>query len=186
MGSSPRPPFFFGLTGGVHGQHGLLYMTGEVYAGQLDSAEDFIATDRQALIWNEPQPAALLAWGQYKVRELLAEWADRRTAARVEELQDSVVELDETIADRIARLRPIEQTEARNVLGALAEMESIKGEPERAAQILDLVLRAFEDSGFFALLKALTDIDPAERHEILKRVKFSCRQSSCPLRCPTL
>jgi hypothetical protein len=169
-GRMAQTPFFFDLSGGAHGQHGMQYMTGEVVADQLDAAEDFVATDRQGVVWTEPMPAALLAWGEAKVRELLAEWVDSRTDANKQRLQEIVDRLDQTVEQRIGRLQPGEQAEARQVVHKLASIPTIVDEPDRARELLDLVLRAFEDSSFFALIRALGSTDRAARDEVMRLV----------------
>lgn len=169
-GRMAQTPFFFDLSGGAHGQHGMQYMTGEVIADQLDASEDFISTDRQAIVWTEPMPAALLKWGEAKVRELLADWVGRRTDANRERLQAIVNELDLTVEERINRLRPNEQKEAREVVYKLASLHTIVEDSDRARELLDLVLRAFEDSSFFTLLRALSATSKEARDEVLKLV----------------
>jgi RecB family endonuclease NucS len=165
-----QAPFFFDLSGGAYGQAGMQYMTGEVYADQLDQEKDSIGTDRQGIVWSDPQPQALLKWGEAKVRERLREWAALRHQANERELTRTLVDLDQSVEDRISRLRPVEQHEAREVIRKLASIESVTDKPERARELLDLILRAFEDSSFFALIKALGDADQTERDAVLKLV----------------
>jgi len=169
-GRMAQTPFFFDLSGGAHGQHGMQYMTGEVLADQLDASDDYIATDRQAIVWTEPMPTALLKWGEEKVRAALTDWVNRRIEANHATLQAMVSELDHTVEERISKLRPTEQDEARKIVYELASIPSIVEEPDRAKELLDLVLRAFEDSSFFALLKALSATDQGAREEVLKLV----------------
>lgn len=165
-----QAPFFFDLSGGTHGQVGMQYMVGEVHADQLDQAEDFISTDRQGILWQEPMPAALRKWGEAKVRELLNEWARLRKEANEEELVRKITGQGVSVDERLARLRPSEQKEARQVIGKLATIESVTDDPDRASELVDLILRAFEDSSFFALLRELGRIDQAERAEVLRLV----------------
>jgi hypothetical protein len=165
-----QAPFFFDLSGGAYGQAGMQYMTGEVFADQLDQESDFVGTDRQGVLWTEPMPEALLRWGEAKLRELLRRWAEERANANERKLTDAITALDETVESRISRLRPGEQQEARQVIKKLASIESVMDEPRRARELLDLVMRAFEDSSFFALIKALGETDQAERAEVLKLV----------------
>lgn len=80
-GKLAQAPWFFDISGGTYGQHGLQYMTGEVQADFLDktNGEDLIATDRATVLWeDDPTAAALKEWGQKKVKELLKEWAEKR------------------------------------------------------------------------------------------------------------
>lgn len=83
-GKMAQAPWFFGLSGGVWGQHGMQYMTGEVIAEQLDLTEgqDYVATDRASALWEEPLPVAIKEWGQQKIRKLLEEWAKQRRMAK--------------------------------------------------------------------------------------------------------
>ena len=46
----------------------------------------------------------------------------------------------------------------------------IGDDPDRARDLLDLVLRAFEDSSFFALLRALSEAGEATREEVLRLI----------------
>ncbi|MGH6690010.1 MAG: ATP-binding protein, partial [Gammaproteobacteria bacterium] len=165
-----QAPFFFDLSGGAYGQAGMQYMTGEVYADQLDSDRDFIGTDRQGIVWTEPMPEALLKWGEAKVREELRKWAELRSEANEQQLEKALTGFGERVEERIGRLQPAEQREARVVIRKLASIESVTDDPERAKDLLDLVLRAFEDSSFFALIKALGSADQAQRDEIFKLV----------------
>ena len=165
-----QTPFFFDLSGGAHGQAGMQYMTGEVCADQLDSERDFVGTDRQGIVWTEPLPEALLKWGQAKIRERLSEWAELRVQTNEKRLEATLTSLDKRVGERISRLRPVEQKEAREVIRKLASIESMTDDPDRARELLDLVLRAFEDSSFFALVKALGQADQAERDQVLKLV----------------
>jgi len=80
-GKLAQAPWFFDISGGTYGQHGLQYMTGEIQADFLDktNGEDLIATDRATVLWeDDPTAAALKEWGQKKIKELLKEWAAKR------------------------------------------------------------------------------------------------------------
>lgn len=86
-GKLVQAPWFFDISGGTYGQHGMQYMTGEVVADFLDltDGEDLIATDRASVMWDEhPSASALKQWGDAKVRALLREWADKRTKEKRE------------------------------------------------------------------------------------------------------
>jgi len=165
-----QAPFFFQLSGGTHGQAGMQYLVGEVYADQLDAEKDFVGTDRQGILWDEPTPAALLQWGQPKVRELLAKWVELRAKANDEKLVQTVTKLGVSVEQRISKLQPSERLEARQVIRQLASIESVTNEPDRARDLLDMVLRAFEDSSFFTLLRELSAAEQSKRDEVLRLV----------------
>jgi hypothetical protein len=77
-GKLAQTPWFFDLSGGLWGQHGLQYLTGEIRADFLDEHIDLIATDRGTVRWEDPEAAPLKDWGRKKVRELLEKWVDKR------------------------------------------------------------------------------------------------------------
>lgn len=81
-GKLAQTPWFFDLSGGVWGQHGMQYLTGEIQADFLDDTADLIATDRATVRWEDPTAVPLKEWGQKKVRELLETWADKRREAK--------------------------------------------------------------------------------------------------------
>lgn len=83
-GKLGQTPWFFDLSGGVWGQHGMQYLTGEVKADFLDDAVDLVATDRGTIRWEDPIAAPLKDWGRKKVRELLEAWTDKRREAKVQ------------------------------------------------------------------------------------------------------
>jgi len=82
-GKLAQTPWFFDLSGGVWGQHGMQYLTGEVKAEFLDGSEDLIATDRGSIRWEHPLAAPLKEWGQKMVRSLLDQWVEKRRVAKV-------------------------------------------------------------------------------------------------------
>ncbi|MDE2999599.1 MAG: ATP-binding protein [Gemmatimonadota bacterium] len=81
-GKLAQTPWFFDLSGGVWGQHGMQYLTGEVQADFLDDSVDLIATDRATVRWEDPTAVPLKEWGQRKIRELLETWSDKRREAK--------------------------------------------------------------------------------------------------------
>lgn len=165
-----QTPFFFDLSGGAYGQAGMQYMAGEVQADQLDASDDFVGTDRQGILWAEPMPAALLKWGEGKVRELLRKWSELRAKKNEDQLFALVTPDRHSIEVRLSRLQPIEREEARRLIRELAAIESVTNDSDRARDLLDMVLRAFEDTAFFSLLRALSQANQSEREEVLRLV----------------
>ncbi|MCX7425655.1 MAG: ATP-binding protein [Planctomycetia bacterium] len=112
-GKLAQTPWFFDLSGGVWGQHGMQYLTGEVQADFLDENVDLIATDRGTSRWEDPIAVPLKEWGRKKVRELLEAWTDKRREAKAKspkiihylELADKLPEKErkvfKTVVDRI-------------------------------------------------------------------------------------
>lgn len=86
-GKLAQTPWFFDLSGGVWGQHGMQYLTGEIQADFLDESEDLIATDRGTVRWEDPIAVPLKEWGRKKVKELLETWTDKRRKEKVRSRQ---------------------------------------------------------------------------------------------------
>jgi hypothetical protein len=82
-GKLAQTPWLFDLSGGVHGQHGMQYLTGEVQADFLDESVDLIATDRGTIRWEDPLAVPLKEWGQKKIKELLNDWISKRREDKV-------------------------------------------------------------------------------------------------------
>ena len=170
-GRLAQAPFFFDLSGGAFGQLGIQYMTGVVEAEQLDTDSDFIGTDRQGILWDQPLPTALKKWGQDKVTELLRLWSEERRKANETELLDKAAGFNTTVRERLLQLQPSERAEATKVIRTLASIESVTDDADRAGELINLVLRAFEDSSFFALLKALDATNQSEREAVAKLIR---------------
>ena len=86
-GKLAQTPWFFDLSGGMWGQHGMQYLTGEIQADFLDESEDLIATDRGTVRWEDPIAVPLKEWGRKKVKELLETWTDKRRKEKVRSRQ---------------------------------------------------------------------------------------------------
>jgi hypothetical protein len=80
-GKQVQEPFLFKLAGGTGGQFGMQYLTGQVEADWLDDDSqptDVISSDRASIRWTDPRAAALLKWGQDKLKELMKDWVKIR------------------------------------------------------------------------------------------------------------
>lgn len=162
-GKLAQEPFFFKLTGGLEGQHGMQYMTGEVWCDYLDDEVDLIATDRASVRWEDPRAQPLLLWGQEKVRELLRTWATRRSQKRIERLSRATPHMS-----RIGRFPPRERQELTQAINRLASIETI--EDVRLAELVDFLIKAYENEHFMALIRALNATDENAKDEIFRLV----------------
>lgn len=133
-GKLAQTPWFFDLSGGVWGQHGMQYLTGEVKADFLDDAVDLIATDRGTVRWEDPQAVPLKDWGRKKIRELLEKWTDKRREAKEKspkikrylELADKLPENErkifKAVVDRIVAIPQLdEDKEGKDIADELVE-----------------------------------------------------------------
>ena len=87
-GKLAQTPWLFDISGGVWGQHGMQYLTGEIRADFLDEDTDLVATDRGSVRWEDPIAIPLKEWGKMKIKALLEEWAKKR---RVEKYRSNTV-----------------------------------------------------------------------------------------------
>jgi hypothetical protein len=133
-GKLAQAPWFFDLSGGVWGQHGMQYLTGEVQADFLDDAVDLIATDRGTVRWEDPQAVPLKDWGRKKIRELLESWTDKRREAKAKspkiqrylELAEKLPEKDrkifKAVVDRIVAIPQLDKDkEGKDIADELVE-----------------------------------------------------------------
>jgi hypothetical protein len=117
-------PFFFNLSGGIHGQVGLEYLTGQVQADFLDEAEDCIATDRQSVNWQFERAKGLEQWGQEKTKEACREWKKRRKKEKENTFRHDYSEFHE----RIEGLPAQEKEDVLSALERIAELEDVSNE----------------------------------------------------------
>ncbi len=114
-------PFVFNLTGGINGQVGLEYLTGQVKSDELDDADDYIATDRQTVNWQFGKAPILEKWGQEKIKELCRDWKKRREESKEEKFAHDYSEL----APLINPLPDQERKDLVEALEKIAGMEKI-------------------------------------------------------------
>jgi len=160
-GKLVQAPWFFGLSGGVYGQHGLQYMTGEVQADFLDDAEDLVATDRASVLWDHPRARVLQEWGQAKVKELLQEWVRLRTERKVEHLKKRT-----HLMERVAHFPPRERAELTKAISKLSEIPTL--DDPRLEELVDFLIRAYESEHFMSLIRELNAASPEAQAEVLR------------------
>ena len=133
-GKLAQTPWFFDLSGGVWGQHGMQYLTGEVKADFLDESVDLIATDRGTIRWEDPAAVPLRDWGRKQIRELLESWTDSRREAKVkspkivqylglaEKLPEKERKIFKTVVDRICAIPQLDKDkEGKDIADELVE-----------------------------------------------------------------
>ena len=133
-GKLAQTPWVFDLSGGVWGQHGMQYFTGEIQADFLDESVDLISTDRGTVRWEDPIAVPLKEWGRKKVRQLLTEWADKRREAKAkspkinmyleqaENLPERERRVFKTVVDRICAIPQLDKDrEGRDIADELVE-----------------------------------------------------------------
>ncbi len=159
-GKLVQAPWFFGLSGGIHGQHGLQYMTGEAIGDWLDEKEDLVATDRASVLWEHPLAQPFQHWGQRKVKELLEKWVAGRTKEKVDHLTKTT-----PFMARVAKFPTRERRELTKAIQKLTEIPTI--DDERLRELVEFLVRAYENEHFLELIRQLNAADPGALAEVL-------------------
>lgn len=121
-GKMSQKPFFFDITGGISGQHGLEYMTGQVIMDFIDNGDnDLIATERQRINLQNPLGIKIREWGIDRIKLLSSIWKSRRSEKRQQELEDKIA----GFKDRLDKLPPTERKTVKNVLRKIASFERL-------------------------------------------------------------
>jgi len=152
-GKSVQEPFDFRLSGGVTGQFGLQYMTGEVHADWLDEgAIDVIASDRSSVRWSNPDASKLLQWGQAKLRELLPKWAELRASSTIKE----VTERDPEIQNEIEAYKGEARKELEQVVDRVVSVISHVS-TERAKEVVGSIVTSYRHAHVQQVLSKIMD-----------------------------
>ena len=157
-----QTPFFFNLSGGLSGQHGQQYVSGQVRADYLDMLDaDIITTERQRINWELQECTPLEEWGQKRVKSLLSIWKERRAS-------DKIRRIDDKIGPFSARLERLKATEKRTVLGALKKMARIEALSDK--QFTDLsngILTAWEGGRLHELIEDVSSVETMDEGVLL-------------------
>ena len=157
-----QTPFFFDLSGGLSGQIGQQYVSGQVRADYLDMLDaDIITTERQRINWELQACKPLEEWGQKRVKSLLSIWKERRTS-------DKIRQIDDKIAPFSGRLECLKATEKRTVSGALKKMARIEALSDK--QFTDLsngLLTAWEGGRLHELIEDVSSVETMDEGVLL-------------------
>ena len=121
-GKMSQKPFFFDIAGGISGQHGLEYMTGQVVMDFIDDdGNDLIATERQRINLQTKLGQTIKEWGIGKIKFLSSAWKLRRSEKRQRELEDKL----SGFKDRLDNLPSTERNTVKLVLLKIASFERL-------------------------------------------------------------
>lgn len=151
-GKLAQTPWFFDLSGGLYGQHGMQYLTGEVQADFIDETDDLIATDRGTIRWEDPLAAPLKEWGRDKVRELLKNWPEKRRRAKIK-----TPKIDRYLAQ--AKKLPRKEAKAfRAVVNSICSIPQLDKDEEGkdiADELVEFAYNAMTNRSFLDAIKKL-------------------------------
>lgn len=121
-GKMSQKPFFFDIAGGISGQHGLEYMTGQVVMDFIDDdGNDLIATERQRINLQTKLGQIIKKWGIERIKFLSSAWKSRRSEKRQRELEDRLT----GFKDRLDNLPSTERNTVKSVLLKIASFERL-------------------------------------------------------------
>ncbi len=162
-GKLAQTPFFFNLSGGLGGQHGQAYMSGQVEADYIDQlGEDIIATERQRINWEHEAAESLLAWGQERIKDLLRIWHDRRGEKNREQIEQKVA----TFLPRLQALPPHERRTIKSALDKLGAVPTLNSEKFR--ELAEAVLLAWEQGQLHDLIDDISKVERVSEVELLE------------------
>lgn len=153
-GKLVQAPFWFLVPGGISGEHGMSYLSGQVQADYLDLLdEDITTTERQRINWDDEQADFLLKWGDKRLRQLLDLWRDRRGASRREQIEKKVTKF----SDRLEKLPPSERKTVRTALQKLGSVPSL--DDAQFEELAIAILTAWEQGRLKELINKLAATD---------------------------
>ncbi len=157
-----QTPFFFNLTGGLSGQHGQQYVSGQVRANFLDRLDaDIITTERQRINWELEECKALEDWGQNRVKSLLGIWKARRAADKIRRIDNKVA----PFSFRLGRLRSTERRTVSSALKKVATIESLSD--DQFADLSNGILTAWEGGRLRELIENVSGVESMDEGVLL-------------------
>ncbi|MGA2915454.1 MAG: ATP-binding protein [Sedimentisphaerales bacterium] len=156
-------PFFFNLTGGLGGQHGQEYLSGAVEADFLDELpKDLISPERQRIDFEQEESAALLKWGQDKIKSLLRTWQNKRAEEKVRKLEQKILPFNE----RLERLSSSERRTIKKAITNLAKVSSL--EDEEFIELGNAILTTWEEGRLRDLINQISENESLNEQDFLK------------------
>ena len=160
----------FDISGGIWAQQYLEYLTGEVYADDLDRLDDFISTDRQSVNWTEESPATFRDWGQHLIKKAVRDFDEFITASRRDETLDALEESERLVlAERLHSLSRPMQLRVDRILACLAQSSRSDRPTDSLSNVSKSIVQLAEDASINGNELALTKRLIAERHAIISQ-----------------
>jgi hypothetical protein len=161
-GKLVQAPFLFHLTGGLGGQHGVEYLTGQIEADYLDCLEDDITTtERQRINWENEEAAALLEWGKARIRRLLRIWHNRRGEGRSKEIEEKVA----PFSSRLEKLEPHEKRTVTRALKKLCTLASL--DEDEFSNTAEAILLSWEQGRLHELIDEISTVEDFTEQKLL-------------------
>ena len=156
-GKLAQTPWFFDLSGGVWGQHGMQYLTGEIQADFLDESVDLIATDRGTVRWEDPTAVPLKEWGRKKIRDLLESWVDKRREDKVKSPKvASYLQQAEKLPERERKIFKM----VVDRICAIPQLDRDQDGKDIADELVGFVYNALTNKSFLDAIRRLNTTSP--------------------------
>ncbi len=159
-GKTAQEPWFFDLSGGTWGQHGMQYMTGEIQAEYLDDAVDLIATGRAKVRWEDPLAVPLKVWGQKKVKWLLGEWAKKRTEAK---RTSPKVRKYSSLAEKLPQRESRVFAAVVDRICSIPQIDADQQGRDLVDELVEFVFSALTNRTFLEVIRQLNSATPEDR-----------------------
>jgi len=161
-GKLSQTPFFFNLTGGLGGQHGQEYMSGQIEANYLDEQiKDFIAPERQRLDFESSESIPLLEWGQNRLKSLFRIWRDRRGERRIEIINQRI----QPFARRLEVLPSSERKIIKKAVKNLAKISAL--EENEFIELSNSILTSWEGGRLKELISEISESETMNETDLL-------------------
>ena len=161
-GKMVQTPFFFNLSGGLPGQHGQQYISGQIEVDALDEQQaDLVAPERQRVNWDHPLASHIEQWGQQRLKELLNLWRSRRGEKREQQLQARL----SGFSERLGRLGKHEERTVSRAIRRVAQIETLS-----QAQFEDLgeaMVTAWEQGRLYDLIDDIAQADELSADQLV-------------------
>lgn len=158
-----QAPFYFGLSGGLSGQHGQQYIVGSINADFLDRLDtDLITTERQRINWQHEDAEQLLKWGQERIKSLLRLWKARRAESRVRQINTKMYRY----SDRLDQLPTHERRVIKRALSKITTIETLSD--NQFGELSDGVLTAWEGGRLMELINDIGDVSTMDEAALLR------------------
>lgn len=158
-----QKPFFFDIAGGISGQMGLEYITGQVIMDFIDTGKnDLIATERQRINLQTDLGKRIKEWGIERIKLLSSIWKARRSEKRLLELEDKLGGFKE----RLEELPASERKTVKAVLLKIATFERLG--KKRFKDWCSDILTSWEMGRLKELIIRISEADDIDENKLLE------------------
>jgi hypothetical protein len=112
-------------------------------------------------MWEHPLAQPLQQWGQGKVKKLLEKWVEGRAKEKVKHLEKKT-----PFMARVEKFPPRERRELTKAIQKLTEIPTI--DDDRLQELVEFLIRAYENEHFLELIRQLNAADPGALAEVLQ------------------